>query len=106
MAKRRVLITGASGEITRQLLPAFRDRYDLVLLDTGPGAHADDIIDVDVSDPDIDKYRAHFRGIDAIIHNVRAARPGVKTSNPRAGEIRLPARASAGLPPPRRLAKK
>ncbi len=83
MAKRRVLITGASGEITRQLLPAFRDRYDLVLLDTRPGAPAGDIVDVDVSDPDIDKYREYFQGVDAIVHNVRATKPGVKTSAPR-----------------------
>ncbi|MBL4721124.1 MAG: NAD(P)-dependent oxidoreductase [Alphaproteobacteria bacterium] len=83
MAKRRVLITGASGEITRQLLPAFRDRYDLRLLDTRSSAHANDIIDVDVSDPDVEKYREHFRGVDAIVHNVRATEPGVKTSAPR-----------------------
>ena len=67
MAKRRILITGASGEITRQLLPTFRDRYDLVLLDTRPSEHANDIIDVDVSDPDVEKYREHFKGVDAIV---------------------------------------
>ncbi len=83
MAKRRVLITGAAGEITRQILPAFRERYDLVLLDTRGSPHEGDIVEADVSDPDIDKYRAHFRGIDAIVHNVRATRPGVKTSAPR-----------------------
>ena len=83
MAKRRVLITGASGEITRQLLPAFRERYELALLDTRPSTHANDIIDVDVGDPDIDKYREHFRGVDAIVHNVRSTKPGVTTSAPR-----------------------
>ena len=83
MAKRRVLITGASGEITRQLLPTFRDHYELVLLDTRPSAHANDIIEVDVSDPDIDKYREHFRAVDAIVHNVRSTKPGVPTSAPR-----------------------
>jgi NAD+ dependent glucose-6-phosphate dehydrogenase len=83
MAKRRILITGASGEITRQLLPTFRDRYDLVLLDTRPSEHPNDIIDVDVGDPDIDKYREHFKGVDAIVHNVRSTKPGVKTSAPR-----------------------
>ncbi|MGY8961311.1 MAG: NAD-dependent epimerase/dehydratase family protein, partial [Alphaproteobacteria bacterium] len=82
MPKRRVLITGASGEITRQLLPSFRERYDLVLLDTRPSDHANDIIDVDVSDMDVEKYREHFRGVDAIVHNVRATKPGVKTSAP------------------------
>ena len=82
MAKRRVLITGASGEITRQLLPTFRDHYELVLLDTRPSAHANDIIEVDVSDPDIDTYREHFRGVDAIVHNVRSTMPGVTTRAP------------------------
>ncbi|MCZ6872399.1 MAG: NAD(P)-dependent oxidoreductase [bacterium] len=83
MAKRRVLITGAAGEITRQLLPAFRARYELVLLDTRRSEHATDIITADVSDPDIDKYRDYFRGLDAIVHNVRSTKPGVKTSAPR-----------------------
>ena len=83
MAQRRVLITGASGEITRQLLPTFRDRYELVLLDTRQSTHANDIINVDVSDPDIEKYREYFRGVDTIVHNVRSTKPGVKTSAPR-----------------------
>jgi NAD(P)-dependent dehydrogenase (short-subunit alcohol dehydrogenase family) len=83
MPNRRVLITGAAGEITRQILPAFRARYDLVLLDTRRSEHANDIILADVSDRDVDKYRAHFRGVDAIVHNVRSTKPGVETSAPR-----------------------
>lgn len=83
MANRRVLITGAAGEITRQILPAFRTRYDLVLLDTRRSEQANDISIVDVSDPDVEKYRAYFRGVDAIVHNVRSTRPGVKTNAPR-----------------------
>ena len=82
MVKRRVLITGASGEVSRQILPAFRERYDLTLLDTRPANHANDIIEADVSDPDVDKYREHFKGIDAIVHNVRSIKPGVGTSAP------------------------
>ena len=56
------------------LLPAFRERYELVLLDVtkqskkGP---IDDVIIADVSDPDVEKYRAHFRGAYAIVHNAR-----------------------------------
>ncbi len=83
MAKKRVLITGASGEITRQLLPTFRDRYDLVLLDTRPNEHASDIEVVDLSDTNVDNYRKLFKGVDAIVHNVRSTKPGVKTSAPR-----------------------
>ena len=82
MVKRRVLITGASGEVSRQILPAFRERYDLTLLDTRPANHANDIIEADVSDPDVDKYREHFKGIDAIVHNVRSIKLGVGTSAP------------------------
>jgi NAD(P)-dependent dehydrogenase (short-subunit alcohol dehydrogenase family) len=82
LSKPRVLITGASGEITRQLLPAFRERYELVLLDTRENPDAGEIIEADVSDPDIDKYREHFKGVDAIVHNTRAVQPGVKTSAP------------------------
>ena len=83
MAKPRVLITGASGEITRQLLPAFRGRYELILLDTSANEEAGEIILADVCDPDIEKYREYFRGVDAIVHNVRATKPGVVTSAPR-----------------------
>jgi hypothetical protein len=53
-----------------------------VLLDTRPSEHANDIIDVDVSDPEIEKYREYFRGVDAIVHNVRSTKLGLKTSAP------------------------
>ncbi|MDQ3396494.1 MAG: hypothetical protein M3511_01770 [Deinococcota bacterium] len=33
MTKPRVLVTGATGYIAAQLLPAFRERYDLRLVD-------------------------------------------------------------------------
>ena len=33
MARLKVVVTGAAGYIASQLLPAFRERYDLVLLD-------------------------------------------------------------------------
>ena len=82
MAKRRVLITGASGEISKQILPAFRERYDLTLLDARLPEHAHDVIEVDMADPDVEKYRSHFAGVDAIVHNVRARQPGVSTSAP------------------------
>ena len=82
MTKKRVLITGAAGTISRQILPAFRKCYDLVLLDAKP---SDDngIIQTDLSDPDLDTYRDHFKGIDAVVHNVRSTQPGIKTGAPR-----------------------
>ena len=45
MARKRVLITGAAGYLSRQLLPVFRERYDLVLLDRRKPHDIDDIIE-------------------------------------------------------------
>ncbi len=83
MAKKRVLVTGAAGTVSRQLLPAFRDRYDLVLLDSNASSSENDIIEVDLSNPDIETYREYFKGVDAVVHNVRSTQPGIKTSAPR-----------------------
>lgn len=72
MSKKRVLLTGAAGFISNQLLPVFRERYDLVLLDIVDEARhgeVEGIVRVDLTDPDIDSYRQHFEGIDAIVHN-------------------------------------
>ncbi len=72
MSKKRVLLTGAAGYVSSLLLPALRRRYDLVLLDATKeskyGRH-DEIVEVDLSDPDIDAYRGHFAGVDAVVHN-------------------------------------
>ena len=83
MARKRVLITGAAGYLSRQLLPVFRERYDLVLLDRRKPHDIDGIIEVDLVNPDIDTYREHFKGVDAIVHNTRSTRPGVNTGAPR-----------------------
>ena len=74
MAKRRVVVTGAAGHVTGILLEALRPKYDLVLLDLSKESKAgvlDDIVEVDLVDPDIEKYRAHFKGADTIVHNAR-----------------------------------
>jgi hypothetical protein len=85
MSKKRVLITGASGYVSSQLLPEFRDRYELVLLDSrkeGRGGLIEDVFEVDLTNPDIDSYRQHFRGVDAIVHNAWINRPGLKSNAP------------------------
>ena len=81
MSKHKVLVTGASGKIASQVLPVFRDRYDLTLLDvtaigrTGneienirTGNEVEDIQIADLCNPDRETYRHHFRGIDAVVH--------------------------------------
>ncbi len=71
-SKKTVLITGASGYVASQMLPSFRERYDLRLLDVKatdrdgnevPGVEITDLIDTDRS-----KYAHHFDGVDAIVH--------------------------------------
>ncbi len=68
----RVLVTGATGYIASQLLPAFRQRYDLVLLDVRTtDRYGREVSGVQVSDllaEDWPQLRAHFRGVDAVVH--------------------------------------
>ncbi len=72
MAKRNVLITGAAGYLAGQLLPVFRERYTLTLLDIRKqrrdGTVLEDIIEVDLIDHNLDNYRKYFRGIDTVVH--------------------------------------
>lgn len=69
---KKVLITGAGGYIAGRMLPAFRERYDLVLLDVRntnrQGEEIADIHIVDVSDPDRNVYKHYFEGVDAVVH--------------------------------------
>ena len=78
MAKKHVLITGAAGYVASRMLPSFRERYDLTLLDstvepspdrahTGSGPVADVQV-ADLLDPDRSKYSHHFEGVDTVVH--------------------------------------
>ena len=71
MAK-RVLITGASGYIAHQLLPAFMERYDLLLIDVTEknwkGERVEGIIISDLLERDPRAYVHHFEGVDAVVH--------------------------------------
>ena len=70
--KRKVLVTGASGYIAGRMLPAFRERYHLVLLDVKTTNRDNERVEgvqtVDLTDPNRDKYRRYFKGVDAAVH--------------------------------------
>ncbi len=72
MADRKVVVTGAAGYIAGRMLPALRERYALTLLDVTTRNRADEEVDgviiTDLTDPNRDNYREHFRGADAVIH--------------------------------------
>lgn len=70
--KLRILLTGATGYIASQLLPVFRERYDLHLVDVRvsdaagrpvEGVQVANLLDA----PDAD-LRPHFEGVDAVVH--------------------------------------
>jgi len=72
VAKRKVLVTGASGYVASLMLPGFREKYDLVLLDSRKedrtGKAVPGIEVVDLIDPDRKKYAKYFEGVDAVVH--------------------------------------
>lgn len=84
MTKRKVLVTGAAGKIAGQVLPALRERYELVLLDVRTTDRAGNAIpDVQIADlvnRDRNTFRHHFRGVDAVVHFAF-----VGNTSPRAG---------------------
>jgi len=72
MPKKRVLLTGAVGYISSQLLVQFQDRYDVVLLDVtaeGRNGPVEGVRIADLRDPDPEQYRRYFKGVDAVVHN-------------------------------------
>ena len=70
MPKLSVLLTGANGYIAQQLLPAFRDRYDLTLVDlTDPdGAAAKGVEVADLLHDEPSKLAHLFSGKDVVVH--------------------------------------
>ncbi len=68
----RVVVTGAVGKIAGQVLPALRDRYELVLLDVKHANRDGDTVSgiaiADLTQTDRDLYRQHFRGADRVVH--------------------------------------
>jgi len=80
-AKRTVVLTGAAGLMAGRILPALRERYDLVLVDikntNRDGQEVEGVNLTNLLDRDRDTYRAYFRGADAVVHStfVKAERP-------------------------------
>jgi NAD+ dependent glucose-6-phosphate dehydrogenase len=72
LARKRVVVTGAAGYVAQRMLPELRERWDLVLLDvrstTRDGKPVPGLIVADLTKPDRNEYRQHFRGADAVIH--------------------------------------
>ncbi len=72
MQKRKVLITGAAGYIAGRMLPEFRERYELVLLDVKTtNRHGREVKGVQIAEltnPDRGLYRHYFNGVDAVVH--------------------------------------
>jgi nucleoside-diphosphate-sugar epimerase len=70
--RRHVLVTGATGYIASRLLPVFRRRYDLTLLDVRDvdrrGNRVEGAQVADLLTERLDDLRPHFRGVDAVVH--------------------------------------
>jgi UDP-glucose 4-epimerase len=72
MAKKRVVLTGASGYIAQRMFKELSERWDVVPIDTRAttrdGKAVPGIVVADLTNPDRDRYRQHFKGADAVIH--------------------------------------
>jgi hypothetical protein len=81
MAKRRVVLTGASGYVAQRMFGALTERWDVVSLDVRStdrnGKPVPGLIVSDLTQPDRNLYRQHFRGADAVIHCGFVRAPGM-----------------------------
>jgi NAD dependent epimerase/dehydratase family len=61
----RVLLTGATGYIASQLLPVFRERYELRAIDVRA---SDGVSIVNILEDSDERLRSAFEGVDAVVH--------------------------------------
>ena len=80
MPDRKVLLTGATGYVASQLLPTFREQYDMTLADVkGSDREGREVAKVsisDLSDSDLGAYAHLFQGQDAVVHLAYKRRRG------------------------------
>ena len=71
-SKLKVMITGASGYVASQMLPEYRERYDLVLVDVKntdrDGEVVNGVVVADLADSERSRYEHLFDGVDSVIH--------------------------------------
>ena len=71
-SKLKVMITGASGYVASQMLPEYRERYDLVLVDVKNTDRDDEVVPgvviADLTDSERSRYEHLFDGVDSVIH--------------------------------------
>jgi hypothetical protein len=81
MAKRRVVITGAAGYVAQRMFGALDERWDVVPIDvrdkTRESKPVPRLVIADLTNPDRNAYREHFRGADAVIHCGFVRAPGM-----------------------------
>jgi NAD(P)H-binding len=81
MAKRRVVLTGAGGRVAQRMFKALDARWDVVPIDIKTTAHDGTpmprAVVADLTNPDRNTYRQHFRGADAVIHCGFVRAPGM-----------------------------
>ena len=81
MAKRRVVITGAAGYVGQRMFKELAERWDVVPIDviaaTRSGEKVPGLVVADLTRPDRNEYRQHFRGADAVIHLGYVRAPGM-----------------------------
>jgi hypothetical protein len=81
MAKRKVVLTGASGYVAQRMFTELNERWDLVPIDvratTSGGKPVPGLVVADLTDRNRDAYRHLFRGADAVIHCGYVRAPGL-----------------------------
>ncbi len=81
MSQRRVVLTGAAGYVAQRMFKELGERWDVVPLDirdtTREGKAVAGLVVTDLTQPDRNAYRSHFRGADAVIHCGFVRAPGM-----------------------------